>query len=118
MCCCAEFTLLWQKKQLSDKNVYKKANFKSKILQNLAETRNQIFISLKKGKITQAKLKYFTINHIKVTNLEKMYLLPKIHKRLHSISWRPAISNCGTPTKKTSDALHNELNISCKKVLH
>ena len=47
-------------KQLSDKNVYRDVNFKSKILQDLAETSNNIFKILKrKRKITKKKLKYF-----------------------------------------------------------
>ena len=64
--------------QLSDKNVYRDVNFNSKILQNLAETRNDIFKNLKrKGKITEKELKYFITNHKKATNLGKMYLLPQ-----------------------------------------
>ena len=50
-------------KQLSDKNVYRDVNFKSKILQDLAKTSNDIYK--------------------KATSLRKMYLLPKIHKRLY-----------------------------------
>ena len=56
--------------------------FKEKILQYVAETSNNIFKSLRgKGKITENQLKYFTIAHKKATNLGKMYLLSKIHKR-------------------------------------
>ena len=36
----------------------------------------------------------------KVTNLGKLYLLPKIHDRLYNVARRPVISNCGTPTGK------------------
>ena len=50
--------------------------FKDKILQDLAEKSNGIFKGLKqKGKITEKQLKYFTIEHKKATNFEKMYLL-------------------------------------------
>ena len=41
----------------------------------------------------------------KTTNLGKLYLLPKIHKRLHNVPGRPVISNCGTPTEKASEFL-------------
>ena len=34
-----------------------------------------------------------------------MYLLPKIHKRLHGV---PVISNCGTPTEKASEFSDNQ----------
>ena len=65
-----------------------------------------MFLSLKrKGKITDKELKYLTINHKKATNLGKMYLLPKIHKRLYNVPGRPVISNCGTPTEKVSEFL-------------
>ena len=41
-------------KQLSDKNAYRDVNFNCKILQNLAETSNDIFKNFKrKGKITE-----------------------------------------------------------------
>ena len=97
-------------KQLSDKNVYSDVNFNSKILQNLAETSNDIFKNLKrKGKITEKELKYFIINDKKATNLGKMYLLPKIHKRLYDVPGRPVISSCGTPTEKVSKFLGNQL---------
>ena len=97
-------------KQLNDESVYKSVKFKDKILQDLAEKSNGIFKGLKqKGKITEKQLKYFTIEHKKVTNLGKMYLLPKIHKRLFDIPGRPVISNCGTPTEKASEFLDNQL---------
>ena len=97
-------------KQLSDRNMYRDVNFISKILQNLAETSNDIFKNLKrKGKITEKELKYFIINHKKATNLGKMYLLPKIDKRLYDLPGRPVISTCGTPAEKVSEFLDNQL---------
>ena len=84
-------------KQLSDKSVYRDVNFKSKTLQDIAETSNDIFKNLKrKWKITEKELKYFVINHKKAPNLGKMYLLRKIHKRLYDVPGRQVISNCGT----------------------
>ena len=63
----------------------------------------------RKGKITtKNEVKYFIINHKKATNLVKMYLLPKIHKRLYDVPGRPVISNCGTPTEKVSEFLDNQ----------
>ena len=65
-------------KQFNNKNVI----FKEKILQDLAEISNNIFKSLRgKGKMTEKQLRYFTIAHKKATNLGKMHLLSKIHKR-------------------------------------
>ena len=69
-------------KQLNNKSVYKSVIFKEKFLQDLAETNNNIFKSLRgKDKITERQLKYFTIAHKKATNLGKTSLLPKIHKK-------------------------------------
>ena len=38
----------------------------------------------------------------KVTNLGKLYFLPKIYKKLFDVPGWPVISNCGTPTEKVS----------------
>ena len=68
--------------------------FKDKVLQDLAEKNNGIFKGLKqKDKITEKQLKYLMIEHKKATNLGKIYLLPKIHKRLYDVRGRPVISN-------------------------
>ena len=48
--------------------------------------RFSIFKSPRKDKlITEEELKYFTYEYKKVTNFGKMYLLPKIHKRLVNV---------------------------------
>ena len=97
-------------RQLGDVTVYKDVDFKEKMLQDLAETSNKLFRNLKnKGGITEKELKYFTIDFKKATNLGKLYLLPKIHKRLFEVPGRPVISNCGTPMEKVSEFLDSEL---------
>ena len=97
-------------KQLSDQNVYRDVDFKDKILQDLADSSNKLFQNLKrKGSITEKELKYFTIGFKKATNLGKLYLLPKIHKRLESVPGRSVISNCGTSTEKVSEFLDGQL---------
>ena len=45
----------------------------------------------------------------KVSNLGKIYLSPKIHKKLHNVSGRPVILICGTPTEKASELLDYHL---------
>ena len=50
-------------------------------------------------------LKYFTYEYKKVTNLEKFYLLPKIHKRVNNVPGRTVIPNYGAPTEKASEFL-------------
>ena len=92
--------------QLKDGSIYKIVKFKDKIPQDLAEKSNGIFKGLKqKCKITEKQLKYFTIRHKKATNLGKMYLLPKIHKRLYNVPAKLDISNCERPTEKASEFL-------------
>ena len=81
--------------QMGDKNVYKDIDFKEKILQELAETCNSSFRNIKKkGCITKKEFKYFSFELKKATNLGKLYLLPKIYKRLFDVLGRPVISNC------------------------
>ena len=41
--------------------------------------------------------------------LGKMYLLPKINKRLYNVPGRPLISNSGTPTENMSEFLDHHL---------
>ena len=45
----------------------------------------------------------------KKSNLGKLYLLPKLHKRIFNVPGRPVISNCGTPTEKVSEFLDHYL---------
>ena len=102
--------LLEAEKQLGDRSVYKDISFSETLLTDLAESSNQIFHSLKsKGSITDKQRKYFLYNYKNATNLGKLYLLPKIHKRLSNVPERPVISNCGTPTERASDFLHHHL---------
>ena len=65
------------------KTVAKDAN-----LVKLVEKSNSIFQSLRKRKlITEEELKKdFTYKYKKAINFGKMYLLPKIHKRLVNVS--------------------------------
>ena len=104
-------------RQLADVTVYKDVNFKEKLLQDLAEISNKLFRNLKnKGGVTEREFKYFTIDYKKATNLDKLYLLPKVHKRLFEVPGRPVISGCGTPKEKVSEFWAVSLNRLYKKV--
>ena len=93
-------------KQLGDKSVYQKVNFKEKLLCELVDKSNSSFKELKRmGFISDKTLKYFTYEFKKATNLGKFYCLPKIHKRLENVPGRPIISSCGAPTEKASEFL-------------
>ena len=82
-------------KQFEDKSVYKDINFKETILSDLVDKSNRIFKRLYTRKfITEKERKYFSYDIKKITNLGKLCLLPKIHKRLHNVPERPVISNC------------------------
>ena len=52
-----------------------------------------------RGDIPRETLEYFFINKPK---LGRLYLSPKIHKRLHNVPGRPAISNSGFFTENIS----------------
>ena len=65
--------------------------------------------SLKRKLITEKEKNYFRFNFKKATNVGKLDLLPKIHKRFNNVPGRPVISNCGTPTEKVSEYLDHHL---------
>ena len=95
-------------KQLSDKKVYQEVQFKKQMLSNLVDTSNNFFRGLKtKGFIAEKELKYFTYEYKKACNLGKMFLSPKIHKRLSDVTGRTVISNCRMPTEKVSEFLND-----------
>ena len=49
--------------------------------------------------------------------MEKLYLHPKIHKRLSNVPEITVISNCGTPVEKVSEFLGNQLQLMMRKEL-
>ena len=95
---------------LKDNNTYKDVKVGDDDLVKLVEKRNKMFKQLlSKQNISYSEFKYFSYNYKKSTNLGKMYLLPKIHKRLENVLGRPIISNCGTPTEKVFEFLDDHL---------
>ena len=65
-----------------------------------------MFLNLKrKGFITSARKSsdILPMNLKSQLILGKLYLLPKIHKRLSYVTGRPVISSCSMPTEKASD---------------
>ena len=102
-------------KQLQDVDTCEDTDFKESDLVKLLENRNTMFQSLRrKNLITEKELKYFSYQCKKSTNFGKMYLLPKIRKRLDNVPGRPVISNCGTPTEKASEFLDHHLQLIMK----
>ena len=95
---------------LKDNNTYKDVKFRDDYLVKLVEKSKKMFKQLlSKQNISSSEFKYFSYNYKKSTNLGKMYLLPKIHKRLECVPGRPVISNCVTPTEKVSEFLDYHL---------
>ena len=87
--------------QLSDSKTYKEVQWLEKGQIKLVEKSNSMFEDLKKKTvITEKEKNYFKFNFKKATNVGKLYLLPKIPKRLSNVLGCPVISNCGTPQKK------------------
>ena len=75
---------------------------------DLVESSNNMFFKLKRKdsityKYIPIYLKYFTYEFKTSTNLGKLYLPPKIHKRLYDVPERPIISDCGTPSEQASE---------------
>ena len=106
--------ILQAEKQLSNTSVYRDVSNSENILSKLSEASNKTFSSLRrKGFITEKQFKYFTYEFKKTTNFGKLYLLPKIQKRLFDVPGRPVISNCGgTPTEKCSEFLDTRMKKS------
>ena len=103
-------------KQLNDKAVYKDMNFDKDLIPNLTSKSNRLFESLKQRQlITQKEFNYFCFELKKTCTLEKLYLLPKIHKRLSNVPGRPVISNCGALTKKVSEFLDSHMQPIMRK---
>ena len=99
-------------KQLGDSTVYEEINYNKKILSHLVDSSNKYFKKRNSsGHISNKEMKCFTYEYKKACNLGKLYLLPKIHKRLSNVSGRPVISNCGAPTEKVSEFLDHHLKL-------
>ena len=76
----------------------------------LVETSNSFLKNLKaRGCISEKNLKYFCYDFKKTSNLGKLYLSPKIQKRLSDVPGIPVILNCVTPTEKVSEFLDFDL---------
>ena len=103
-------------KQLNDKAVYKDVNFDKHLISNLTGKSKSLLKSLKRRQlITEKAFKYFRFEFKKTCNLGKLYLLPKIHKRLSNVAGRPVISNCGAPTEKVSEFLDSHMQPILRK---
>ena len=98
-------------KQLNNESTYVEVKHSNdKTLSDLIEKSKNFFKRLNKKKIfSDMELKYFSYSFKNASCLGKMYLLPKIHKRLYNVLGRPVISNCGTQTEKVSQFFDNHL---------
>ena len=104
-------------KQFQNVDIYEDTDFKESDLVKIVEKDNTMFQSLRrKYLITEYETKYFSYRYKKSTNFCKMYLLPKIDKRLDNVPGRPVshIPNCGAPTEKTSEFLDHHLQLIMK----
>ena len=112
MCCCLGRNdyIKEAEKQLNDTNVYNDVYLNDKALQELVGTNSSKILRLEENLVT-SNLNIFRINIKKLLTLvnSKLYLSPKIHKRLANAPGRPVISNCGTPTEKASELLDHYL---------
>ena len=98
-------------KQLEDKDANEEVSGDSSILIN------SIMRALGKIRI-RSDLSNNTLNYFLVKDpmFARFYLLPKIHKRLHNVSGRLVISNCGFYTENISSFLDHHLQPIIQKV--
>jgi hypothetical protein len=99
-----------------DVNVYTKMErFSEESVMSLTEESNNMFHKLyNQGCISKNEFKYFSYDFKNSCALWRLYLLPKIHKRLRNVPGRPVISNCGTPTERASEFLDHHLKPNMK----
>ncbi|CAB4043783.1 Hypothetical predicted protein, partial [Paramuricea clavata] len=84
--------------------------FSEETVMSLTEESNNMFHKLyNQGCISKDEFKYFSYDFKNSCALGRLYLLPKIHKRLRNVPGRPVISNCGTPTERASEFLDHHL---------
>ena len=97
---------------MGDENVFERVlgNSVSPLIKTIKSVTSQID---KRGDISRETLDYFLINNPK---LGRFYLLPKIHKRLHSVPGRPVISNSSFYTENISSFLDFRLKPLVKQV--
>ena len=70
---------------------------------------------MNQGKIAGLNIIYLRGKH---HSLCRFYLLPKIHKRLENVPWRPVISNCGVAIEKISECVDFHLQPMEADLLH
>ena len=91
-------------KQLGDEEVYEEV---SNDAAPLLKTINGVIAKIRKrGDLKRDTLDYFIMKDPKFARL---YLLPKIYKRLHTVPGRPVISNSGYYTENISSFLDHHL---------
>ena len=107
-------TLKEENNHLSDENVYTECGFDP--LPGLQTVISEALSKIKRrGDINEETLKFFDVA---APRLGRFYLLPKIHKRLHSVPGRPVISNCSYYTENISRFLDFTYNQFQRKLNH
>ena len=76
-------------RQLSDEKTYEEIRITEKDQVELVEKSNNLFSNLRrKNQITENENSYFRFKFKKATNLNKFYLIPKIHQGLCKVTGR------------------------------
>ena len=66
--------------------MYEDVTFNDKILCDLVETSNKLYLNLKrKGSIPDKEMKPFVYDYENASNLGKLYFLPEIYKKLPNV---------------------------------
>ena len=100
--CCRRMSLKWYFRNDPTLNFNKKPSFTPKL--SWAPPKGYPILEVSLSEFEKEIFQLVDFKYKKVSNLGKLYLLPKIHKRLH-LHGRPVIPNCGIPTEKAQKKL-------------
>ena len=98
-----EHYIIKAEKQLGDEEVYEEVSNDS------APQKDHKCSHSKNKKTGWSEKGWLRLFYYKRSKIRKVYLLPKIHKRLHNVPGRPVISNSGYYTKNISLFLGHHL---------
>ena len=71
---------------MKDEKICRSATFNEKLMEHLTECSDKMCKDLRRGgRLSEKQLNYYTFKYKKTCILGKLYILPKIHKRMYNV---------------------------------